>query len=290
MSRKSTFSFKTEKERQRQKTKRFLVGFFSFLIAFACFSTLYLLITYDFDLSPLLNARGEEETSEPTEPASKFAPGSAPSHFLLFCTDSELLELRFVVVVRVNMNEKVFTVCSLSENERVSVEGVNETFLQHYLDGGAKRLVAAVERFNGIKIDKHIATSDNGFKKAVNSVGQFKLTLSEQINYRKSDFSIMLIEGEQKLRGDDLLKYMRYCKYIGDEGLDLQAEAVGMMLTQYINTENLAKSDALFSSVINNVESDITVMDFKSAAQALSFIAQTGFKTETVAYFKSTVG
>ena len=53
---------------------------------------------------------------------------------------------------------------------------------------------------------------------------------------------------------------------------------------------DLAKSDDLFSSIINNVESDITVMDFKSASQAFSFIAQTGFKTETVAYFKSTVG
>jgi len=112
----------------------------------------------------------------------------------------------------------------------------------------------------------------------------------EQINYRKSDFSIMLIEGEQKLRGDDLLKYMEYCKYIGDEGLDLQSEAVGMMLTQYINADNLAKSDDLFSSIINNVESDITVMDFKSANVALTYIAQNGFKVKTVAYFKSTVG
>ena len=50
------------------------------------------------------------------------------------------------------------------------------------------------------------------------------------------------------------------------------------------------KSDFLSMSVINNVESNITVMVFKSVAQALSFIAQTGFKTETVAYFKSTVG
>lgn len=290
MSKKSTFSFKTEKERQRQKTKRFLVGFFSFLVAFACFSTLYLLITYNFDLSPLLNARDEEDTTEPTEIASEYTSGADLSHFLLFCTDSEVKELRFVIVVRVNMNEKTFTVCSLSEKERVTVEGKNETFLQHYLDGGAKRLVAAVEKFNGIKIDKYIASSDNGFKKAINYAGQFRLTLDEQINYRKSDFSIMLIEGEQKLRGDDVLKYMRYCKYIGDEGLDLQADAVGMMLTQYINADNLAKSDDLFSSIINNVESDITVMDFKSASQAFSFIAQTGFKTETVAYFKSTVG
>ena len=220
MSKKSKFSFKTEKERQREKTKRFLIGFFSFLIAFACFSMLYLLITYDFDLSPLLNAR-EEDTTEQTEVASEYTTDAELSHFLLFCTDSQVKELRFIIVVRVNMNEKVFTVCSLSENERITVEGENETFLQHYLDGGAKRLVEAVEKFNGIKIDKYIASSDNGFKKAINYAGQFKLTVDAQINYRKSDFSIMLIEGEQKLRGDDLLKYMEYCKYIGDEGLDL---------------------------------------------------------------------
>ncbi len=290
MSRKSGFSLKTEKERQRQKTKRFLLGFFSFLIAFACFSMLYLLITYDFDLSPLLNAR-EEETTEQTEAASDYtALDTSLSHFLLYCTDSENKELRFVVVVRVNMADKTFTVCSLSEKERVDVEGENETFLQHYLDGGAKRLVAAVEKFNGIKIDRYVASSDNGFKKAINIAGQFKLTLNEQINFREGDFSIMLIEGEQKLRGDDLLKYLEYCKHIGDEGLDLQAETVGMMLTQYINPDNLAKCDDLFSSVINNVESNVTVMDFKSAKEALTFISQSGFKVETVAYFKSTVG
>lgn len=188
------------------------------------------------------------------------------------------------------MADKTFTVCSQSEKERITVEGENETFLQHYLDGGAKRLVAAVEKFNGIKIDRYIASSDNGFKKAINTMGQFKLTLDEQINFRESDFSIMLIEGEQKLRGDDLLKYMEYCKFIGDEGLDLQAETVGMMLTQYINPDNLAKCGDLFSSIINNVESDVSVMDFKSAGDALTFIAQTGFKVQTVAYFKETVG
>ena len=290
MSKKSRFSLKTEKERQRQKTKRFLLGFFSFLTIFACFSVLYLLVTYNFDLSPLFNAR-EEDTTEQTEVASEYSSsGSGLTHFLLFCTDSEMKELRFVVVVRVNMNDKVITVCSLSENERITVEGENETFLQHYLDGGTKRLVEAVEKFNGIKIDRYVASSDNGFKKAINYAGQFKLTLDKQINYRKSDFSIMLIEGEQKLRGDDVLKYMEYCKYIGDEGLDLQAKAIGMMFTQYINADNLAKSDDLFSSIINSVESDITVMDFKSAKEALNYIAQTDFKVDTVAYFKSTVG
>ena len=290
MKKKCEFSLKTEKEMQRQKTKRFFIGFFSFLIVFACFSMLYFLISYDFDISSLINARGDEDTTETTEAAKGYTASAGPLRFLLFCTDSEAKELRFIVIAGIDMDKEEFVICSLSENERVSVDGANETFLKHYIDGGAKRLVSAVEKFNGIKIDRYIAASDNGFKKAINHAGQFKIMIDKQINFRKGDFSVIFVEGEQKLRGDDLLKYMRYCKYLGDDGLDLQAEAIGMMLTQYINADNLAKSDALFSSIINNVESDITVLDFKSALQALNFIAQTEFKTETVAYFKSTVG
>lgn len=67
----------------------------------------------------------------------------------------------------------------------------------------------------------------------------------------------MFVEGEQKLRGDDLLKYLRYCKFIGDEGLDLQAKTVGMMLTQYISNENLSKSDALFSRPLSTTSKAI---------------------------------
>ena len=288
MSRKNNFSFKTEKQRQKIKTKRFFIGFISFLLVFACFSILYLLITYDFDLSSKFNAR-ETETTEQEAASAEYNFSGDMKHLLIFCTDSEVKKMRFLSVVRVDLENNEFTICSMSENERINVNGINETFMNHYLLGGAKELVEAVEAFNGIKIDRYISSDEAGFKRAINSAGQLKLKLDEQINFREGDFSIVMIEGEQKMRGEETLRYLRYCDLIGDRGLTMQSEFIGSMLNQYITEANIEKGNKLFSSIINNVQSDVTIMDFKKALPAMTYISQTEFEVKTIDYFKNII-
>ena len=289
MSKKKSYKMRTEKQEQRRKTKRFFIAFFACFAVFACFSALYLLISYDFDLSSLTNVRSEETTlvGESSEPASF---DGNDRYILLFCTDNERETVRMLSIVRVNLESRKFTVCTQSENELIRINGISNTFFDHYKSGGVKRLVEAVEAFNGIKIDRYICANDTTFKKAINYAGQLKITLPEQLNFRDGEFSLVLIEGEQKLRGDDLLKYVRYCRLSGDRGFTDQSVIVGEMIRQYITPKVLENDDRLFTRLVNTLDTNITAMDYKDAKDELAFIASNEFEIEIIQYFKETVG
>ncbi|MCR5484130.1 MAG: LCP family protein [Clostridiales bacterium] len=290
MARRNRYTFRTEKERQRLRTKKFLIVFFSFLLVFGCLSVLYLLINYDFDLSNI-KKRGDDPSSDAEEQADhELQDVSGSKYILFFCTNDTKTDIRFVSVLKTDFDEKMFTICTESKTESINTGGVFTSFLGHYRRGGAKELVAAVEKFNGIKISKYVSSDDIGFAKAINRMGQLKLDLERSINYHSSDFSLVLMKGEQKLRGDDVLKYMHFCSLIGDEGLERQSRLIETMLRQYLTKENVDNGDRLFSSIINAVDSDITVMDFKNMRGMLETICANDFSYDVTTYFKDTVG
>ncbi|MCL2508798.1 MAG: LCP family protein [Oscillospiraceae bacterium] len=284
MRRRKTFVLTTEKERQRMKNRRFLIGFLIFFLVFGTFSVLYLLRGYDFDLSRLIDVR-DEKTSEASERGTELSFSDSEAYVLLYCTDIEGAEMRFISLVKIDLEGRAFTVCSLSPNERVGLRGESpETLMEHYRRGGAKRLMSAVAEFSSVKISRYAASDDNGFKKAVNLAGLLTLNVESRISYRTEDFTFILPAGQQRLRGDDLLRYMRYCAATGDAGLGKQSEAIGQMLVQYINERNLQSGENLFSSVRNLLSSDITIMDFIGCKDMLTYITQNAFSVHTVAY------
>lgn len=274
-------TFRTARQHERRRLGRFLGAAAVFLALFLAVCAVYIgLHSGGFSFGP-------DETSETGSDAEQAVENvSGVRNLLLLCATQDKTDIRFLAVVQINFDENSYSVCAFSPRETADTGERFGSFLEHYQAGGVKQLIRAVESISGIHIDRYIASDDNSFKRAVNTMGPVVFSFPEQINYRGADFAIVLIEGEQKLRGDDLLKYLRYCGALGEEGLEMQANALGELFVQYINEKNLAKRDNLYSILINALSSDISVMDFKKAKPMLEYMQAVPFDVQSIRYFR----
>lgn len=274
-------ALRNARDKERRRFGRFFGAALVFLVVFLVVAGVYI-GTHSGGALPQAETDGTESTDS-SEPVPEV---SGVTNLLLLCTNTEKTDLRFLTVIQINFDDNTYTVCSFSPREAVKADGRFAGFDEHYQMGGIKQLVRAVEAISGIKIDRYIASHDNSFKRAINSMGAVVLSFPEQINYRCEDFAIVLLKGEQKMRGDDLLKYMRYCAALGDEGLQMQSEAIGACFKQYITEKTISKKDNLYATLINTLQSDISVMDFKKASDKLVYMQRTDFDVQCIRYFR----
>ena len=274
-------TFRTARQRERRRLGRFFGAAAVFLVLFLAACAVYIGIHsggFSFDT--------DETSASETDVSQAVENVSGVKNLLLLCAAQDKTEIRFLAVVQINCDENSYSVCAFSPRETANTGDRFGSFLEHYQAGGVKQLIRAVEKISGIKIDRYIASDDNSFKRAINTMGPVVFSFPAQINYRGADFALVLIEGEQKLRGDDLLKYLRYCGALGDEGLDMQANALGELFVQYINEKNFAKRDNLFTTLINSLTSDISVVDFKQSKPMLEYMQATPFEVQSIRYFR----
>ena len=274
-------TFRTARQRERRRLGRFFGAVAVFLALFFAFSAVYIGVrSGGFSLRETPSDADTELSTEPMPDVS------GVKNLLLLCAAPDKTDIRFLTVMQINFDDNTYTVSSFSPRESVNTGERLGSLLEHYQAGGVRQLTRAIETRSGIQIDRYIASDDNSFKRAINAMGAVTFTFPEQINYRSEDFAIVLIEGEQKMRGDDLLKYLRYCGALGDEGLDMQSQAIGELFCQYINEKNLGKMNNLYNSLINTVSSDISVMDFKKARGMLEYMQRNTFDIQCIQYFR----
>lgn len=274
-------SFKTEKQLQKSRRNKFLAATACTVAVITVFSFIYMIVS---DLST--GAEDEQQTETTAELTLDGEKQSGVINLMLYCVSNDKSNMRFLSVVQINLDDNSYSISSFSPNETVNADGTYASLFEHYQLGGAKQLKRAVETLNGISISKYVGSTDNSFKNCVNSMGSLILSFDEQVNFRNEEFSIVFIEGEQKIRGDDLLKYFRYCGALGDEGLLMQSEVIGEMFGQYINERNIEKSDNLYSSLINYLDCDISVLDFKQSKDLFRYLLTNEFKVYCIDYFR----
>ena len=274
-------TLRTARQRERRRLGRFFGAVAVFLALFFAFSAVYIGVR-----SGGFSWHEREDASETDVSAEPMPEVSGVKNLLLLCASPDKTDIRFLTVMQINFDDNTYTISSFSPRESVNTGDKLATLLEHYQSGGVRQLTRAMETRSGIRIDRYIASDDNTFKRAINSMGAVTFNFPEQVNYRSEDFAIVLIEGEQKMRGDDLLKYLRYCGALGEEGLDMQSQAIGEMFRQYINEKNLGKMNNLYSSLINTVSSDISAMDFKKARGMLEYMQRNDFEIQCIRYFR----
>ena len=275
-------TFRTARQRERRRLGRFFGAVAIFLVLFLIFSAVYIGVrSGGFSFGDDANVSETEESSLPDVPDA-----SGVRNLLLLCATPDKTDLRLLTVVQINYDDHTYSICSFSPRESVKTQDRFGSFLEHFQQGGVKELTRAVETVSGIRIDRYIASDDNTFKRAINAMGPVTFNFPHQINYRGSDFAIVLIEGVQKMRGDDLLKYLRYCGALGDEGLEMQSQAVGECFRQYFTEKNMSKKDNLYSTLINTLESDVSVLDFKRSGALLQSMQQYDFEINCIQYFR----
>lgn len=266
--------FKTDTQRQKGKTLRFLAGFLIVLILCGGASAL-----------AIWRAGGNKEEAETTQSpvetdvyGETYAPwaGEGKYQFLVYGADNDEEELYFLAVVQADLDEKCFRVLPLDSKQKAPFDGVTRSFAETFALEGASALVRSVEEFTKLPILRYCGAGEKGFRSSVNAMGSVPLQIDKPIHYSSDSITLSLGSGRQTLTGDLLLRYLRYCDTLGATGRDLQAQAVCALLDLSFVPKNLEISDKLFPKLINEMQCNVSAMDFRNVTPILQAIAGSG--------------
>lgn len=263
--------FRTKKERSQKQLKRFSLAIAGFIVVFGSVSLLYFLKTYNFDIKAALGAT--ETSVSQTQSVQPPRVGESVTDLLLYCSAADKSELYFVSVVRVMMPQGKVCICSLSPNDTAVQNGKSETLGGAYTRGGVKALKAAVESLGDVHIKRYLGSTESTFKSTVNYLGGFDIDVKAGVEYR-GDFDLLLVRGEQELKGDTLLKYIRYLGTLGQDGMLAGAGVLGEVISSALSPDYSERSQSIYSRIANTLDTDISIVDFSGASTALNSLMQ----------------
>lgn len=264
--------FDTVENVRASRFRRFVLGFCCFFVLLAGVSFLIMLKYYDFDLSKMVERnQGEESTVESSEPSAVNRVGGT-RNYLLICTADDGNSLRFATIVRADMDASELSLLPIPVWATVDVAGFSGTLEQQLDYGGEKQLVAALESLCGTKIDKFVRSRDSGFKSVISYVGGVEMNVPEAIDKRTGSLTAVIGAGEQTMTGDTLLKYIR-CY---ESEPKMQAAIISAIFTQKITPSFFKKADDFYTKAINQVESNVSVLDFAQMKLSFEELLSTG--------------
>ncbi len=263
--------FKTSKQDKRGTVKRFIGVFLAFALVLGSISAVVIIKNNDISLENIFAGKttansgedGSDSTIDDDELDEKL---TGEANILLYCADEQMTEIYFMILVEADMDERSFTVYP------VNTEG--NGYISALSSGGCKGLVSAVESQEGVTVDRYISSNPDTFALAINYMEGLEYSVEKRIEYRNDDYTLILTEGDQTIKGETLLKYFRYCKTLGDDGLNQQGKLVCRMIENFITAENVENGMEIYQKVLEKLDtaSDISYIEASKAMQPLRLL------------------
>lgn len=267
---KKDHKFKTTKQDNRGSLLRFFYAFLSFALVFGTISGIVILKHNDLSLEDMFSDKttttvtDDSSTGDAVVDLNKELTGQA--NILLYCAESDASEIHFLIMVDADMDDRTFRVHPLGAD--------NPEYLKALSTGGYKELIAAVEKHEGIEIDKYVASNPDTFALAINYMGGLEYSVDERIEYRTDEYTLILTQGDQTIKGETLLKFFKYCKTLDADGMRQQGKLVCAMIDNYITAKNVDKGITIYQKVLSKINSasDVSYVEMSSALQMLKLL------------------
>lgn len=285
MARKNNLVFETKKRSGTGSMRKFWFILVICVLAVLTVSLAVILKGSDYDVD---TAFGFEKDSTTQEAVSETKPVTfkAERIFLLLCAESDRQTVHFMNLVKVEMPQCRVTVLSVDPDSVLrATESGGESPEAIYAKSGERALVSALEEAYGIDIDRYAAATPTDFKTFVNYFGGLKITVPEQIEYKTDSINLVLIKGNQIIKGDTLYKYMLYLGSLGADGREKQSAAMIEMLDGIFNESNTEKRSRIFSQITNNFTTDMSIVDFSAEEEGVIQLMQNGIRESEIAVF-----
>ncbi len=265
MSKKDERLFNPVRVQSKGRWKLFLLGFVAFIVVFGSTTLVYLSSKVDsFSLDRIMNIF-EKDFQE--ESAFSGKEGEATILFTSISSgdtvESGKKEMYFLVLAKVDASDGEIRICPLP---------VKDSYIQSFESGGENEVVNAVSNDYNIKIDRFVASNENTFALAINYMDGLEYTVEKRIEYRTDDLTLILTPGRQTIKGESLLKYLKYFK---QEGLEGQADLFCAMVNNYFVEENMQDPMKIYKGVLGelNGNSNISFVDTADNLDVISIIA-----------------
>ena len=257
--------FKTSKQDKRGDLMRFFLAFLAFALVFGSISAVVILKHNELSLKSIFSkettTEGGNETTADDQPVSPVKL-SGKTNFLIYCSSNDFSEMYFIHIIEADMDNCVIKDRPLNPDGKTT-DG--KTYVQLLKESGAGKLVSAIEKKEGIKISKYVGSNAETFALAINYMDGLEYTVDERIEYRNSAYTLILTKGNQTIKGETLIKYFRYCKTLGVDGMRTQGKLVCAMLDSYINDNNVDKGTRIYQRLLSNLDSNSDISYFEAA-------------------------
>lgn len=280
LNKKRSLRFETTKNKNNKKTSAFLLSFIAFVVVFGGLSVMLLIVNSGGDIDKMIGIDKVKPTDEITSSngSEMILPEvSGKANFLLILEDDDVLEM--CAVVHADMDKLKLTVRVLDPEEKSG----DKTLQKSYSDGGLQGLKTAVEG-TGVEIDRYAATDEKGFRSIFKSVGNnVTVNVPQKINVSSDKMSLRLNEGEQKMTAVTLSKYLRCDSPSKEAKLKAQETVLCALLDQLINEDNLSQGENLFGTIVNELKTDISALDYVQNQSCLEVLVRSGKRQPTEA-------
>ena len=261
--------FQTRRSGQKSKAKKFaaVLAVCALVVAFAVTT-----------VSIVKNGDDTFETAEQTTRKAskdKDTQVAMDADFLIFSENRDKDCLDFMWLVNVRLPERVFEVTFISpELESDSGDSFNEVFRK----GGETKLRDAVESTYDIDVAKYLFSNETTFKSIINYFGGVNITVPEQIIHKTDEMNLVLVKGRQNMKGETFYKYLRYVVLMGDSMVAERNEAIEAVFASVFEKDNTESRTKIFSKLSNTLKTDITIVDFSKADEAIVLLMENGVK------------
>lgn len=281
--------FNTSKQEKRNSILKLSIVFICFALVIGTVSVAVIVKNNNSFFTDLFSKETTSGVSESTTQENQLVDLeeelTGEASILLYCTDRESEEIYFLAVVNADMQNRSFDVLPLKTD--------NPDYINALSTGGEKELVSAVQKAEGLTIDRYVASDTDTFALAINYMGGLKYSVAERIEYRTDEYTLILTKGDQTIKGETLLKYFRYCKTLDQEtGLRKQGDLICKMLDEYITAENVKNGSTIYEKVLSkiNSKSDISYIEASKALQMLRLLCESGEKQPAKVVLEQTGG
>lgn len=254
---------KPKKVKNKNPNFKYIVLSFSlFIVILSAFSAFLFMRSLDFDLGNIIDRTNTEEPSDtPTNDVQTYSVSelSGKSVYLLMLTDDSS-NADFGFIITADFDSKFISVESFDANQKLSDgKTYGDIYGTEFISGLKSRLNADYS----VSVDKYVICTASQFKRIIASLGGVTVNVTEDVNYKSSEFNVSLDKGTQKLSDEYAYKYLAISE------THEKSRIMCDMLSSALTTENSEKSDDLFKIFVNNCKTDISVIDYSNSLEKL---------------------
>lgn len=261
--------FETDRKNEKTGIKKLAVILVAGTLLILTLSIVAILYKNDFDFSRVLSgepAATEAETDDENEEIPDFR-----RNYILWCLDDENKTLTFVMQVGVSAKSGKISIKSISPNVSVTSGENTLTLNSFYNEFGAGGLKEALQIYCGHGFDAYLGSDKTSFRTMIDFMGSIKVNVGEQIDYRSEDFNLILIKGENTMKGDTLYKYFKYLSNLGPQGLEIQAKTMKEVIEAYLTEKNYSRFSSVSSKMLNTLVTDMTALNFTENEEMIKY-------------------
>lgn len=254
---------KPKKIKNKNPNFKYIVLSFSlFIVILSAFSVFLFMRSLDFDLGNIIDRTKTEESSDSqSNEAQTYSVSelSGKAVYLLMLTDDSS-NADFGFIITADLDSKYISIESFDANQKLSDgKTYREIYDTEFISGLKSRLNTDYD----LSVDKYIICTASQFKRIIASFGGATVNVTEDVNYKSSEFNVVLDKGTQKLSDEYAYKYLAISE------IHEKSRIMCDILTSALTPENSEKSDDLFKIFVNNCKTDISVIDYSNSLEKL---------------------